>query len=61
MCFLYARTYSNLDNVKAAEKKIGNRLPVIAIAVPYSELRVEWQPNKVNPALELGLDLIQNF
>jgi hypothetical protein len=35
-------------------KKIGNRLPMIVIAVPYSELRVEWQPaNKVNPSLRL--------
>jgi hypothetical protein len=32
---------SNLDNVIRLLKKIGNRLPVIVIAVPYSELRVE--------------------
>jgi hypothetical protein len=39
--FLYAQTFSNLDNVIRLLKKIGNRLPVIVIAVPYSELRVE--------------------
>ena len=33
--------FSNLDNVIRLLKKIGNRLPVIVIAVPYSELRVE--------------------
>jgi hypothetical protein len=39
MLFLYAQTFSNLDNVIRLLN--GNRLPVIVIAVAYSELRVE--------------------